>query len=83
MTKQQITIDVDVPEAWQWPSWLIATWLAMDANEVWCGYEEEPVIDGAAWWWSEANFQEIDNGIIAFTPPPCTDWRQSKRRRPM
>ena len=122
MTKQQITIEVDVPEgwefvrygmpkagehwldgvsavhcagfdyqdtgciivqkAWQWPAWLKYSWLAMDRNERWWAYENEPNVFDRDIWYAGGDRFEVSHKAIEFTPPPCTDWRQSKRRRP-
>ncbi len=110
MPKQQVTIEVDVPEGyegflrplteydncyalnwrpvWQWPAWLKAEWIAMDADGVWWAYENEPNVFDRATWYAGGSKFEIDPRAFDFTPPPSvdwkhgTDWRQSKRRRP-
>ena len=114
MPKQQVTIEVDVPEGyevtkaykggsttkqgvltevryalvvekgWQWPEWTNLNWLAMDKCGAWSFYENEPSIEvGEDFWYSDEGCYIEINGGFNFTPPLCTDWRTSKRRRPM
>lgn len=118
MPKQQITIEVDVPEGWevidyrkprhdehfvsngavfqsvgescmeyaiirktwQWPEWLKAKWIAMSKEGRWFACDAEPFPNQFGW--KSDCFEVIDTRYYDFTPPPCTDWRQSKRRRP-
>lgn len=115
--KQQVTIEVDVPEGmeidfvqtvieldgdkkrqclvvrfkddWQWPAWLTAPWIACDSLMNWYAFTREPefALDketGHALNWQKqyGTYCFISPMLYAFTPPPCTDWRQSKRRRP-
>lgn len=129
MPKQQITIEVDIPDGyeatgefrlpdesrecwlsnfsavcephggratvhgprlilrkkWQWPDWLKAPWIAMDKNGEWYAYKEQPdLMDGFVTWQSSgpASHTLIDSGMFDFTPPECTDWKQSLRKNP-
>lgn len=79
------TACVIVKKAWQWPAWLKAEWVAMDKDGEWWAYSNEPFCGKLPHW------ENVDGGenacvsqLFSFTPPPCpcTDWRQSKRRRP-
>ena len=71
-----------VRRRWQWPEWLTAEWIAMDGNGEWYGYDGEPVTDGDEWQIHGGIGVEIDRRMVAFSPPTCTDWRQSNRRNP-
>ena len=75
-----------VRDAWQWPEWLKAEWLAMDKDERWFAYDQKPSIVSGRWEQSAFTGARhcywIDLHYFAFTPPPCTDWRQSLRRNP-
>ena len=65
---------------WQWPEWLLAEWIAMDRGGEWVAYMGEPK-QGNTVWLGE-NPRQLSSGHYDFTPPPCTDWKQSKRRNP-
>lgn len=68
---------------WKWPEWLTAPWIAMDRQGYWSCFGEEPHIDSLELLWNgwQETFLHYP-GQFAFTPPPCTDWRESKRRNP-
>lgn len=70
--------------SWTWPEWLKAGWIAMDANGEWWAFTEEPVVDTCDTYWDEydSDVCNLSNACLDFTPPPCDDWRQSKRRNP-
>ena len=127
MPKQQITIEVDIPDGyeatgefrcpnvgeywiydhclpacglgfvlphsprlilrktWQWPEWLKAPWIAMDKNGEWYAYKEQPdLMDCFVTWQSSgpSSLVLIDCLLFDFTPPECTDWKQSLRKNP-
>lgn len=125
MPKQQITIEVDIPDGyeatgefrspgldevylqrgevkrsrfdhyasdfvivrkkWQWPDWLKAPWIAMDKNGEWYAYKEQPdLMDCFVTWQSSgpSSLVLIDCLLFDFTPPECTDWKQSLRKNP-
>jgi hypothetical protein len=69
---------------WTWPAWLKAPWIAMDSKGGWCAYQDEPrIIEGSDCWGPQlGDWSDLLPGIFDFTPPPVTDWRQSKRRNP-
>ena len=70
-----------VRPAWQWPSWLKARWIAMDQCGDWWAYASmEPRPFGTTWHGTDGS--RIDTDIFDFTPPPCTDWRESLRENP-
>ncbi len=123
MTKQQVMIEVDVPEgweidrfglpkagehwidgvgklncagfdyqdtacvivrkAWQWPDWLKG-WIAMDEDGAWFWFENEPRQMNTGWGHEGGEYYRFDvvTNVAGIQPPPCTDWRTSKRRRP-
>lgn len=121
MPKQQVTIEVDVPDgwevvgyrkaqrdehfamngavwqsvgetveqhpiivkAWQWPDWLKG-WIAMDEDGSWFWFENEPRQMNTGWGHEGGEYYRfgVVTDLAGITPPPCTDWRQSKRRRP-
>lgn len=58
------------------PEW--AQWAAMDEDGEWCWYTHEPLPDGLDW----IPPFIADSRYIDFTFPPCTNWKESKRKRP-
>lgn len=66
---------------WHWPEWLTAEWIAADEGLIWYGYEHEPVLAQHHWEWSGVATR-LTSKLLAFAPPDCTDWRQSKMRNP-
>lgn len=60
------------------PEW--AQWAAMDASGEWWWYWKEPVhgIENPAW----HPTTPYDTAYEQFTFPPCTNWKESKRKRP-
>jgi hypothetical protein len=72
--------------AWQWPEWIKpGTWLAMDSDGVWSLSSQEPKADpcGTYWFVEKGVMAEVKTALVDFTPPPCTDWRQSLRQKPL
>ena len=74
---------------WKWPEFVKpGCWIAMDKNGNWAFYDEEPHITlngGNEWLPRGAAFVmagEVAN-FFNFTPPPCTDWKLSKRQKPL
>ena len=68
---------------WQPPSWMRPGWIAMDENQDWYWHAVEPSQ------WDHIFSSRKHSCIIYrkgkptvgdFTPPPCDDWKQSKRR---
>jgi hypothetical protein len=57
------------------PEW--AQWAAMDESRQWYWYEDNPIIDERylAWQISSSDHEPFDF-------PPCTNWKESKRKRP-
>ena len=70
-----------VRRKWPWPEWLTAEWIAMDQDGRWWCHECEPRLSEYAWY-STGKLCWLSSGMLAFTPPPCTDWTHSKRRNP-
>lgn len=74
--------------AWEWPEWLTAEWICINPyNEGhWFMSNVEPIASESGGWhgwnWKGNQKLEIDLSLFAFTPPPVTDWRESKRRNP-
>ncbi len=55
------------------PEW--AQWAAMDDNGDWYWYSEEPPRIDDEW--------TLKKGIcLSFEFPPCSNWKESKRKRP-
>lgn len=103
MPKQQITIEIDVPEGfdagpvdvlslesyskvlvhyhrrWQWPDFIKVDWVAMDEDGEWYAFMSEPQLNVGYWSGNRILLSRFTN----FQSPPCTDWRLSKRRRPV
>ena len=69
-----------VREAWKWPPWLKADYIAMDKEGDWYAHRDRP-IRYERFWVTEDNLH-LAIGILDFTPPPCDDWTQSLRVRP-
>ncbi len=84
------TCDQDMPwlvvrPAWVWPAALIPPWVAMDRGGEWFAHEDEPHVSDDGWYSTGKRIIHAPYKIfplLHFTPPPCTDWRQSKRRNP-
>lgn len=75
--------------AWTWPAWLKAPWIAMGEGGAWYAFEEEPHVSEVHDCWIGGKGMRIPFSshasvftFLDFTPPPCTDWRQSKRKNP-
>jgi hypothetical protein len=66
-------------EPWKQPDFLKPGWIAMDENGEWYWYIKEPFYSS-----DEDQWFSGDNVILMsevnWTPPKCTDWKQSKRR---
>ena len=73
---------VIVREAWQWPPWLKADYIARAKVEKWYAYKIKPTIGSSAWFTHDGEVCCLSNGMFDFTPPPCDDWTQSLRVRP-
>lgn len=79
-----------IRQVWQWPVWLKAEWIAMDkGGDCWWAFNAEPQVneDCFGGWFSPKDGRILYeknhfDWCTDFTPPPCTDWRKSKRRRP-
>lgn len=70
-----------VRRKWTPPAWLKPGWIAMDADCAWFAYRSEPeACYGDGEWRSGDEASHLCPDIIDFTPPPCDDWKQSKRR---
>jgi len=67
---------------WQWPQWLTANYIAMDADGKWYAYLTEPSIRETYWWPDGGVYRELGGGFTAFLPPPCDNWKKSVRRNP-
>lgn len=70
-----------IQRKWKWPEWLKAEWIVKFAIGGWVATNEEPLLT-AGDYWSWGRYAPIYLDVFDFTPPPCTDWRQSKRRNP-
>lgn len=69
-----------VRRKWHWPEWLTAEWIAMDECGRWYAFDDEPELKSACWIACNRSF--LSGGHYDFTPPPCDDWKTSKRRNP-
>lgn len=65
---------------WQWPEWLTAPYIAMDEDGNWYAYLVQPSMKSTSWCGGTCSY--LGEGLNAFIPPPCTDWKQSLRRNP-
>lgn len=57
------------------PTW--ACWAAMDLDQFWWWYENEPTRRMSTW-----NQSDYSMRALAFDAPPCVDWQESKQARP-
>ena len=68
-----------VRRKWTPPAWLKPGWIAMAATGEWWWHADEPqIVDGG--WCNEVACVHLLQDAFDFTPPPCDDWKQSKRR---
>jgi hypothetical protein len=72
---------VIVKPAWQWPSWLKANWLAMDEDETWTAFMDEPEIEDGDMWGGD-EYYVLNAEFLDVALPVCNNWRTSKRARP-
>lgn len=71
---------VIVRPVWQWPSWLLCDWVANDRDGVLMMGMGVPIQTDVGW--RSERYQRVAIGYFDFTPPPCTDWRQSLKLNP-
>ena len=68
-----------VRRKWTPPVWLKAGWIAQEQNGEWYWHADEPqIVDGE--WENDVAFRHLCQDAFDFVPPPCADWKQSKRR---
>lgn len=77
-----ICFHVIVRRVWQWPSWLKVAAIAMDEDGCWWTFSAIPKCCDDQGQWSGYSLWIIEQSELDFTPPPCTDWRQSLRLNP-
>ena len=65
-------------EVWEWPDWLKAKHIAMDKGGEWYAYSSTPHCGDDDW---HGNGY-INLALTTFTPPECTDWKESLRKNP-
>jgi len=70
-------VNVRKVEPWKQPEFLKPGWIAMDADGEWYWTGGEPRQCGDDW---NAEGGSIYLAFTNWTPPTCTDWKQSKRR---
>jgi hypothetical protein len=72
--------------AWTWPAWLKAPWIAMEKDGEWIAFNYEPIANAHYWGHSINQKGQCSQGLhpslCDFTGPPCTNWRESKRKNP-
>lgn len=77
---------VIVRKAWEWPAWLRAPWIAQWSNGNWFAFTQEPTLrfncPGAPNGYVGGFETWLNPDLVAFAPPPCDDWKASKRRNP-
>lgn len=72
---------------WQWPNWIKSgTFLWQNHFLDWCLSQTEPSLDyNHAWCLSGKSIRVLDLLEVLnveFSPPPCSDWKKSLRRKP-
>lgn len=76
-------VEIEIRPAWQWPSWLKAAAIVRTCGGTWMACDSLPRLDDRFDNWIHAGrYCMIDQTILDFTPPPCTDYRQSLRLNP-
>jgi len=65
-------------EPWKQPDFLNPGWIAMDENGDWFWFSNEPMLFSRCWDQCDCFIVELD--CFNWTPPQCSDWKQSKRR---
>lgn len=60
---------------WQPPAFLKPGWIAMDMNGTWYWYEAMATRGVESW----NGMYPCRLACLNWTPPPCTDWRESRR----
>lgn len=66
---------------WKWPAWLTAEWIFLSPNGRWFATDKDPVSRTASWECLGV-IACLTSGMFEFSPPPCDDWKTSKRRNP-
>ena len=64
---------------WTPQPWLKPGWIAQEQNGEWWWHADEPLIVCGSWENDVACLHLLQDALD-FTPPPCDDWKQSKRR---
>ena len=86
LTRPELCVpSVIVRPAWKWPEWLLTRWVAMDSVGQWMTFDgSQPRMSDVGWTWGNDHSicLRLTDKILAFTPPPCTDWTQSLRENP-
>lgn len=62
---------------WTAPEWLKPGWIAMNLNGEWWWAEKEPHQRSNNYWSCDA--EQCKLSCLNWTPPPCSDWKESKR----
>jgi hypothetical protein len=65
-------------EPWKQPDFLKPGWIAMDESGEWYWYTKEPFCSPDGNQWFSGN-SVILMSEVNWTPPQCSDWKQSKR----
>lgn len=71
-----------IREAWQWPPWLTADYIARAKVERWYAFTKRPTIGVDVWYIAHGDVCCLSSGMFDFNPPPCDDWTKSLRVRP-
>lgn len=67
---------------WQWPEWIKLPYIAMQPNGDWYGFSDKPSFQDGFRWDGHGFVYLLSPDYFDFTPPECTDWRQSLRKNP-
>jgi hypothetical protein len=71
---------------WKWPELSApGTWYSRGASGLHCLSVDEPqeCVGGFRIYGECVFFDDKQARMLGFTPPPCTDWRHSKRQKPV
>lgn len=77
---------VIVKKDWVWPDWLKAAYIAMDEDGEWYCYNKRPHMKADRWIIGDGsastNCIALDQDMLRFSPPHCSDWTRSLRANP-
>lgn len=78
-----VNYQIRLRPVWQYPEWLGGAGVAMDEDGRWHVYSGEPSKASKFWRMPEFGWaNRLDTLFPLWSPPPCTDWRESWHPNP-